>query len=219
MNIIRFNKYIYRFTFLFILTSLHSWAGNEVGNGGDAVVCSNKVEILDYHSAYEEGITIENYDEASHIDLIEKVTTQYSKVDIKLAQYLKRMIKKGTEQLIFKEGIVLEDIKDSKHLSIAKDCSLKQMAIKKKLANGNERYIIDQDLWKKLSSTHKAGLLIHEYLYSYFAHLGEKDSRKVRLLNAWIMSNYILLKNDSLLDNTKKKYIKFIREIELPHYP
>ena len=207
------------FVFILSLSQSHSWAGNEVGNGGDAVVCPSKVEILDYHSAYEEGLHIPNDEESSHIVLFEKVTTQYSKVDIKLAQYLQRMIKKRAEQLIFKEEIVLEDIKDSKHLSIAKGCSLKQMAIKKKLTNGDERYIIDQDLWKRLSSTHKAGLLIHEYLYSYFAHLGEKDSRKVRLLNAWIMANYIRLKDDSQISNTKTEYIKFIREIELPHYP
>jgi len=68
-------------------------------------------------------------------------------------------------------------------------------------------------LWVQLSPTDKAGLIIHEYLYYYFSELGQKDSRKIRQLNAWLMAQ------KEWNTETKKEYQKLIQNLELPHYP
>ncbi|MFN9066551.1 MAG: hypothetical protein ACK5V3_04935, partial [Bdellovibrionales bacterium] len=92
----------------------------------------------------------------------------------------------------------------------SRSCYLKQMAVSRleDLAPGEKKYLVDNELWNLLSETQKAGLIIHEVLWSFYKELNDKlnNSSSIRRLNA-ILSSTLMTKY------TPEQYIQLISQL------
>jgi hypothetical protein len=87
-----------------------------------------------------------------------------------------------------------------------------QIAIRRNEASSlNKRFTVNQELWKKLSETGKAGLVMHEIIYEHFFKLGETDSVKARTFNAYVFS-------DQIQQDNSKVFWNLIKELKVPVY-
>ena len=187
--------------------------GNEVGNGGDVIVCKdNKVMLLDYHEAKDYGFDINlKEDDVGYRPVLLNIISEFKKIDSKLAdQYLKRLNEIDIE-INFKESVDLVDIPDSYHVSLPKSCELKQVAIRLKEMRNGKQFVIDKDLWRKLDTGHQAGLILHEIIYEHFLFLGEKNSKKARYMNG-------LISHIGSGNKLKVSYKELLRDREIPIY-
>lgn len=195
------------------LASCHSFAeGNRVGNGGDAVICDDSIQVLDL---FESKSISDKFKSKSD------VTEVHSLILEKLARLSPDQEKQYRTQLQnflanadFKDNITLVEIDDAKSVfaSNSKKCKIKQLAIRKNLSLSTEsKFIIDNGIWKKLDVTNKAALMFHEVIYEHFYKLGERDSVKARKLNAYLFS-------DDFLNSNKADFWKLIKELKVPIY-
>lgn len=191
-----------------ILLITLAWGGNEVNNGGHAVVCKDQApRLLDYVEHKVEGAEMGDY-RPSVASLIAKL----AKVDDSTAaQYGRRWAKWDEESELLPES-KLQIVRDSFHVSVPKDCKLKQLAVRRQFPLGAEkRFSIDKDIWDKMPAVHQAGLVMHELIYEHFKFLGESDSRKARAYNAYIAR--------MPEDASKADYVKFVKSLKVPLYP
>lgn len=207
------------FVLSLISTSLWASSGNEVGNGGDALVCkladkSVSVQLFDffeYQNQHSESIE-ERTGDYKTISL--SLVDQLRKHDVKLAKLLSNRIETFIGNTQFVAGANLKNIKDSNNLitSPNKDCQIEQIAILKKAVLANEKkFLINNTLWEKLSETNKAGLILHELIYEYFSDLGEKNSVNARALNSFLFSG-------KFSEVTTDGYWQYIKSMKVPHY-
>ena len=69
------------------------------------------------------------------------------------------------DNTFWKSGVILIDIPDTGGGWIPKDCRLEQIAIQREPKLPKQRwYTINLDLWEKMDSKGKAGLLLHEFI-------------------------------------------------------
>lgn len=189
--------------------------GNEVGNGGDVIVCREKgeiksIQLLDFYES-----TIKNQKEISTTltdenSILKEVQSRIFLIDPKRGELFERKIQAFHQETHFLENAKLVDIPDSFHIVLpkAKDCKLEQIAIlDKSQKDPKKKFIIDKNLWEKLGPLDKAGLVMHETVYDLFADLGEKNSIKARSYNSFIFGTY-----DS------KEYWKFVKDLRIPLY-
>lgn len=185
--------------------------GSGIGNGGDAVVCSNgAVSLLDYTEADFYGKTIfltgssyrkkvatgiNRFNRASKN--IEKLLLSYTSEileDVELyfsmqGQPLAQINQKSKNIIFTKNDLV--DVPDSDHMSIPPGCRVQQLVIQKDPENSlQKRYVIDVKLLDKLNDTNIAGMILHEAIYRIAAHIsGHLNSVQTRALNIFIGSN------------------------------
>ncbi len=200
------------YSLILTLLPLTAFSQNKVGNGGDGVFCKKKgvtdAKLLDFYEANIPNITKEKKPEViaqAQLDKIKDAAPQLFK------QYKKRL-SEITAEIEFKDNIKLTDIKDSLHLyePLPKTCEVYQIAIRKhKVIGAEKRFIIRNDLWKKLPPLHQAGLLTHEIIYEHLAKLGETDSTKARKINSYLYSNTL----------SPTGFWNLIKDLELPIYP
>lgn len=185
-------------------------AGNEVGNGGDVIICPENIQLLDYFEAADHGFII-NPIEGEYIQIASDYLKSFSKIDAKLAKQYQRRLGEIIGEIDFKPRVSLVDIPDSLNDSIPKNCKVEQIAIRRNLPVANKSFIINKDLWDKLSNQNKAGLILHEIIYEHFSYLGDKDSRKARFFNGFIA-------HDSAKKKMEKSYKSMLQEKEIPIY-
>lgn len=201
---------------LLLFTSLHSHAGNRVGNGGHVFFCpkSGKIQTLDFYSAYGfEGPKATN--EKDEVKIAEARLEKLKPLAPKLAtQYLSRLATiKG--EFDMRKGERLVKVEDSLHAVEPgdKDCEVYQLIIRKEtLEKDEKRFVVNEDLWKKLSPTQKAGMLTHEIIYEHFYLLGETDSARARRLNVHIFS-------PKIETQTQGQFWQMIKDYRIPLYP
>lgn len=204
------NKIIF---LIVLMTSLvASASGNRVGNGGDVVSCPAQTELLDF---YESNLKLQDFPgKNSYRDIADEVLKNLARLSPTQARNYQRRLSQFIDESDFKSDVTLTNIRDSKHLFKPKDeaCKVQQIAIRKKEASSvSKRFLVDQDLWGKLSERSKAGLILHEIIYEHFYKLGEDDSIKARSLNAYLFSEQA--------QNVKSAdYWKIIREMKIPLY-
>ncbi len=175
-------KYIF---LLLYLPFYYSFAGNEVGNGGDVIVCNGRVELLDYFEAKSLNFSLPKVSKKKgHQLIIREILNDFSKIDKKLASQYFQRLSEIYKQIEYRSNIILTDIPDSNNEMLPRECELKQIAIRRKKEINGKLFLISKDLWEQLSSLHKAGLILHEIIYEHFFYLGEKNSRKARYMNA-----------------------------------
>jgi hypothetical protein len=195
------------------LVSLNAFAnGNRVGNGGDIVTCSKSNEILDF---YENSGAVRVFAQENTIDkVLEQIFKNLERVSPRQAKQYRTRAGEFINDTEFKTGVALTDIKDSKHVfePSEKDCAVKQIAIRRNEPDLNgKRFVIDQNLWNKLSPRGQAGLIMHEVIYEHLYKLGEEDSVRARKLNAYLFSNKVFA-------DSPDTYWKFIKDLNLPIY-
>jgi hypothetical protein len=200
--------------FFMILFSLAAGASNKVGNGGNIVSCQDKsgATLLDFYESHIVAVPQTKAPSLTPEKIAEIHLEKIRSADSKLAdQYLKRL-HNMMKEVDFLEEAELTTIDDSKHLyqPANKNCKVLQTAVRKKSIVANEkRFLIRKDLWEKLDSINKAGLLTHEIIYEHFSQLGEEDSVKARKLNAFLYQD----------DFVAKDFWKLIKQMEIPIYP
>lgn len=187
-------------------------ANNKVGNGGDVVSCKHdkQPQILDFYES-EQELNL-GTKEVSPFEVAKDRILQLQKIAPKLyTQYLSRL-QSIQDEIEFKDGVRLTDIKDSEHLFLPEDksCEILQVAIRKKVIGGAEkRFLFDKKIWDTLGTVGQAGLLTHEIIYEHLSKLGETDSVKARKVNRFLYAKI----------TDKAAFWKLIADLEVPIYP
>ena len=202
---------------LFVL-NLHA-GGNEVGNGGDAVVCKSKdkiesVELLDfYEHRVQEGHEIIDDNSLEPIQQVQKILKHLNTLSPRLSAQYQKGLRSFMEKNSFVENAKLIDIEDSKHIVLPrnKDCTIQQIAIYNKNKKSSKEFVVDKTLWDQMNTTNQAGLILHELIYQHFSRLGEKDSIKARQINAFLFDK-------DFQKVTPSKFWSKIRKLKIPIY-
>jgi hypothetical protein len=200
------------FIAVLVVANLVHAEGNKVGNGGDGVFCegagSSSWQILDFYEGELKLIS----DEKDPYVIVEKKFTELKAIAPKLGeQYLSRL-KTIRDELDFKAGVSLTNIKDSKHLFKPADpkCKVLQVVIRNRTElPGQKAFIVRKDLWDQLPPIQQAGMISHEIIYEHLMKMGAKDSIKARALNRFVFTE----KYDA------KKFWEFVQGLELSIYP
>ncbi len=187
---------------LFIISS--SFAGNEVGNGGDVIICKTKEGktakeikkepvLLDFYEYKTEmKFKQDEFDFQDEYRVAQAVIERLKKISKKLHSQYSKDLEKFRVKVRFLSGEELSNIEDSFHISIKKGCEIKQIAIQRVDPLSNDTVIfINKDLYEKLSPLHKAGLILHELVYEHFLFFEVKSSVKVRFFNRYLFSKEI----------------------------
>ncbi len=168
------NTAVFKVTLLGVLVPLYSLGGTELGNGGDAIVCSTQsgrapAEILDYYEGREWHNHIHSFSttgdflaRADH--LLDRLAT----FDPDLASAFKQRVRSIYADFNLRPNIELENIPDSQHIGIPTSCLLKQVVIRlSEVQLGQKRFQVSKDIWDLLDDNNRAGLLLHEVIYEY----------------------------------------------------
>jgi hypothetical protein len=204
-----------------------AFAANEVGNGGNVISCSNRMELLDLFEARSlRGREILKYPDVKNqpdnkprqkelVEVIQLATERVSilsKFDPKTAQICSLFLKALETETDFLDSIELSTIDDSKHLAVPKGCQVKQLAIfRKDISVGEKRLLVNKLLWSRLSKVDKVGLVLHEALYRHLAGLGQTNSIHTRFLVGFLLDK-------TLSSESSTRYWQEIRRMKLPIY-
>ncbi len=143
--------------------------GDRVGNGGDVVVCGDRVELLDLYEARVKGHKPLKLESDTHEEMLNEVIERR----IHRLQPLRAKRFRDYGEEFFKEsiilpGIELSDVDDAGLAVIPRGCKLEQIVIQLSDADippGGHRYTISQDLWDQLDEFNKMALMLHEVIY------------------------------------------------------
>lgn len=170
-----------------------AYAGNEVGNGGNGVVCKDKVELLDiYEARVLRNLVIDpSVKGTDPFSIAEQRLEILKEVDPKSAQIYLTELKLLKTEISFEDQLALKSIDDSLHSFEPKEqgCKVTQLAVfRKKQLPGEKLVLVDKNIWKQMNPVNQAGLILHESIYKHLSNLGEKDSTKARYLVSFILS-------------------------------
>jgi hypothetical protein len=185
-----------------------SYAGQHVGNGGDAHVCydGNRIRSAELFDFYE----IPRIAEGIYIELGAEGMTWQQKVEFSL-QRLARLdpIRAARLQQRFEDVFVRAETKDYKFVSEQlpdepdhggtgvlpqPGCKIEQAAIRIREVVAppyEKRFRINQPIFDAMDATNRAGLILHELLYEEAIHRGFMNSRRVRFFTAFVSSSLI----------------------------
>jgi hypothetical protein len=172
-------------------------AGNENGNGGDAVVCRNakqeiiSAELLDYYEArVMRGITIELNTSGYGYKILMALDRIKNLAPLRYARY-RELADKFSSEAKWIPGIALVDIPDSQETFIPRGCAVEQVAVQARPRFPEDSYYtISKDIWDKMDDTSKAGLILHEIIYreALAQTQPHTNSIYVRYFNSYISS-------------------------------
>jgi hypothetical protein len=206
------------FILVFLLPKLVFAGGNEVGNGGNAVVCKSKAELLDFAEAKVlRGVSPNAALIDAKADAFANAKARIEvlkKFDQKTGEILLRGLGKLKTDLSFETDINIKPIEDSLHSFTPKDpnCQIEQMVIlRKHPLPGEKRVLANKMIWDEMDLLNRTGILLHETIYEYFAELGEKDSVKARYLVSKMLTN-------EFESGGKDAYWKLIKDLKIPIY-
>jgi hypothetical protein len=188
-------------TILFM--SLSSFAGDEVCNGGDVVVCPDgSVRLLDL---IERGIFygLSPLSEEFSLSATRSPQLQYHLQEILaplqgvapeihecLNSYLEN--DKFFAETRFVSSVEFVDVKDEIAYAVPKNCHKEQVAMQFKVVKpySGYRYFINEDLWKKMNDFQRASLVIHEVILRNFLLNPQwtGDTTAVRYLTGFMIS-------------------------------
>tara|TARA_B110001454_G_scaffold219204_1_gene252256 strand:- start:70061 stop:70681 length:621 start_codon:yes stop_codon:yes gene_type:complete len=199
----------------FIIVSLLvisvAWA-NRIGNGGNVVVCNDMIQVLDFYEAETASKFPTDSEKMDYKAIADEVFKRLKPISKKLGKQYKDRLGSIIQEIDFKEGVALTDVKDSLFTFKPEDknCEVQQIAIRKDISLPNEkRFVIDKKLWDRLDSKNKSALIVHEIIYEHLNKLGETTSVKARKIVAYLYSDQI----------TSKEFWNIIKSLKLPIYP
>lgn len=177
-----------------VIVLMTAYAGDEVGNGGNSVVCKDRVELLDlYEAKLLRGtkVDLDALSGSSPFEVVEKRLQLLAAVDPKSTKIYLAEVKFLSKEMSFEESVAIKPIADSLHSVEPKEagCKITQLAVfRKKPLPGEKIVLVDKSIWKRMSVSHQAGLVLHEAIYKRLSELGETDSTKARYLVAYLLS-------------------------------
>jgi len=173
-----------------------AYAGDERGNGGDAVVCRNadgaivSAEALDHYEARTQlGIEIDAGFPANSItEAVQHVLDRIPDFDITRKSNYQVWANEFFDDANFLDGINLVDIPDSDHIAIPSGCEIEQLVIQRLTSLPRQkRYTINQDIWEHLDDSSKVAMVIHEIIYRDALQLGHLNSINTRYVAARLL--------------------------------
>jgi hypothetical protein len=177
--------------------SPNSYAGREVGNGGNVVVCRDQarnirsVELLDYYEARTiRGFTIDLGGGLTVDEKLADIFARLTRLSPVKAKRLNTTLENFSANAVFIPGITLVATPDSNHIIVPDGCVIEQVVIQKDPVFPEDHlFTVNKDLWDHLDPTTEAGLILHETFY-HEALLNPKvtDSIAVRYFNAYMSS-------------------------------
>lgn len=177
----------------------HAAGGNGAGNGGNVVVCQNRVadedlELLDFYEARVfRGIDQDpSLSTGSSLDIVRSVLDRLARISPQRAERLIAQASTFAEDSLYLPlGTHLEEIPDSEHLGFPDNCRIKQLVTQRTPQfPEDKRYFINTDLWKKLDERNKAGAILHELLYrEVLDRFDVTNSVGVRYINSILWSS------------------------------
>jgi len=185
-------------TMLLALTITRAFAGGEVGNGGNVIVCNDisgnvkSVEVLDYYELrLNGGVLSLNPNLVTYQEKLSELFDQWIEFAPKrMAQYKKWLQEFQTEAGIY-SGIEIPHIPDTGSIAIPQGCKPISIAFQRAdddIFPGTKRYVINKDLWDYMNETQKAGLVLHELIYREAIKAGHPTSQPTRYFNGYLSS-------------------------------
>lgn len=150
--------------------------GFDRGNGGDAIICltpdkQETVEVLDlfeqrtvYGKTLWTTINLSDSEEQILEKVIYRIENRYGNYGIAL----RRLYMEFWSKVQFGHWAALRDIDDEGRLVIPENCQLKQLAVQftgPSSRSMSEFYMLNSQLWFKLSVIQRSGLILHELIY------------------------------------------------------
>lgn len=214
--------------FLFLISSVNAFAGNEKGNGGDAIVCRDvkgqivKSELLDYYEGrsyrqmdhhFEASLSHEEFFETLSAKLVDFDPARFTGFKEESLKLLKSMqeyrsgIPQSMPGYVYTNGN-LADIPDSAHLVVPKDCAIEQLVIQvAQVYPEDPKFIIQSEILDSFSENDFRGIILHEVLYKFFINaFWVKSSVTTRYFHQVITS-------ETLGDFTFMDYTVLLKEI------
>lgn len=194
---------------LILALPFQSFAGDEICNGGDAVVCPRQTpRLLDLYERdviYSYGVHPQEGLWSAFKPLHIKETVAELMAPLKatapeLHSCLSSYIDNDSfwEQMRHLPGQEMHNVKDEVSYVVPVGCEKKQLALQiRKPLHKAPRYLINQDIWTRMNSFQQAGLIVHEILL--FNALQSPDwngnTPAVRQATAFLMSEQPSLLN------------------------
>lgn len=173
-------------------------SGNEVGNGGDVVVCENDgqktYELLDIYEGRTLRGLIPDFEINDHdpFVLAKNAFGRLSHLDPERSNLFLSGLEFFKSHHRFLTEIEVPKVSDEGSYNLAKNCELQQVAAQKQEETPDDNFfIIAKPLWDKLTPTHKAALVMHEVIYHEGIRRGHPSSRHSRYFNSVLMSQDI----------------------------
>lgn len=156
-----------------------------IGNGGDAIVCANKVSMLDkYEAKALRGYKLDLGTPSDSVDQkIQVAVDRLRRVDPHRAAVAQTWAKRFLTSAKFVRNTTLRDVDDSDQVFVPEGCHLEQIAIQNaQVVTSDPFFIVNADLWDHLNNDDKAILALHEGIF--VGARGLLSSPSVRFYNS-----------------------------------
>lgn len=201
-------------------TSNRRESGNDVGNGGDAIVCRDgssnikSVELFDVFEGRERrGLTLDLRGADKWAEKVELAIERIEKINPHRAQLYRAWLQNFRSEADYLAGIRLVDIPDTGDGWIPVACTIEQIAVRRDTDFANEkRYVIDHALWSLMDEDNKAALVLHELILREMMtnpYVNHRSSIYARYYNEMVLA-------DRLKGMTLKQYLEFIGGLHFP---
>jgi len=200
---------------LIISVYLNAFAGQEAGNGGDGVLCGDKLELFDlYESKIKKRFEIDYSQFTSDTTLLEAFTNSLNKIKklnpSRFEKYLNWYVDFFQESNFLNQEIV--DIPDSGVIFLPPGCKLVQIAAQEEpTLPGDFRYVVNNVYWSMLDNFNKAALIMHELIIREMNEqkdLVHSNTKYIRYFNQYVHSKEI---NSS----TQMEYIGYLNKSQI----
>lgn len=172
--------------------------GNEVGNGGDAIVCydtTRRIINVEFLDLFENRI-LHDWSpafEGKPIDQVNQALQALNTFSPEAVADIKKELEAWPSRVRFLNGQELVDIRDGGLLvKLPLLCEIEQIVIQvPPVMPWDPIYYVDADLWnhQTFSEYDKASLILHEVIYRILIRHGHKNSNSVRYLNTLLHAN------------------------------
>jgi hypothetical protein len=172
------------------LISAAGFAGQERGNGGDVVICTDganqtvSMEMFDHYEARTiRSIPIDLGPETlSPVAKAHLAVKRLEKFDPEKAQFYHAQIDLFMDKVWFVNE-TLPDLDDTGPIKLEPNCGLHQIAIHQKPESSFDReFWVYKPFWDnpKFNNNQKAALILHEIVFAKYIENGHLNSRKAR---------------------------------------
>ncbi|MAZ50021.1 MAG: hypothetical protein CME65_15775 [Halobacteriovoraceae bacterium] len=200
-----------------------------MGNGGDAVICPEKIEMLDSYEAgklrFNINLNPENLEAPTWRSMVNVAVQRLERFDevlaTKLYDYSMEMVNdfekfelypNARGQHVYLGRDVIIEIDDSAHVSLPEGCILRQFISQRAPRFRRDfRYEFSLSIWELMDKQEQAMAILHEAWYRIMLENGATDSVAARYMNGLVASEFF----DSY---TFIDYIEEIKETELKEY-
>lgn len=200
-----------------------------MGNGGDAVICPEKIEMLDSYEAaklrFNINLNPQNIDNPTWRSMVNVAVQRLERFDevlaTKLYDYSMEMVNdfekfelypnaRGRHVYLGRDVII--EIDDSAHVSLPEGCILRQFISQRQPRFRRDfRYEFSLSIWELMNTQEQTMAILHEAWYRIMLENGATDSVATRYMNGLVASEFF----DTY---TFIEYIEEIKETELQEY-